>query len=218
MVVQDLMIPGVREWDVELIQGLFDDRHVEEIVKIPLHRADVVDTRIWNYTANGQYSVKSGYRVVVDILCGGGYKVHGDWKRIRALTVPPKIKHFLWRAARDCIPTRFNLSRRGISAPITYILYDKEYENGWHIFVNCPYVNNCWSEVSLGSFIDRKALNVECFSHWIFLMLKEFDTFMAAKFVAIFWNIWRHRNAKLWSNNFMNACSAVFTAMKLVGD
>ena len=49
------MIPRVREYDVELIQGFFYDRDVGEIVKIPLHIVDVVDTRIWNYTANRQY-------------------------------------------------------------------------------------------------------------------------------------------------------------------
>ena len=75
LVVQDLMIPRLKEWDVELIQGLFDDHDVEEIVK-----TYVVDTIIWNYTPNGQYSMKSGYRVAVDRLCGKGYIFQVDWK------------------------------------------------------------------------------------------------------------------------------------------
>ena len=44
---------------------------------------------------------------------------HGEhdkklWKCIRALNSPNKIKHFIWRACRNGLPTKENLVRRTI--------------------------------------------------------------------------------------------------------
>lgn len=46
--VQDLMIPFSTSWDIELIEEIFCERDVKEILSIPLQNDGLTDFRIWN--------------------------------------------------------------------------------------------------------------------------------------------------------------------------
>ena len=50
--VQDLMIPGGLEWNVELVQDLFSERDVNEILSIPLSSTQNEDHLIWHPSKN----------------------------------------------------------------------------------------------------------------------------------------------------------------------
>ena len=58
---------------------------------------------MWKYERKGSYSVKSGYSVLttnnVNDLIGGVHEI--VLKYLWALTVPRKVKKFLWRACCD---------------------------------------------------------------------------------------------------------------------
>ncbi|CAN1191764.1 Uncharacterized mitochondrial protein AtMg00310 [Linum perenne] len=62
--VCDLLIPGLFEWDQELLEGLFEPRDVQAIIDIPLGVGGTTDKRIWHCDKKGIYSVKSAYRVL----------------------------------------------------------------------------------------------------------------------------------------------------------
>ena len=70
------------------------------------------DILIWPLTAYGDYSVRSAYRMLVDNenqSLPSSSATNGDgsvWKKIWKVRVPHKIRHFLWRAAKDSLPTK----------------------------------------------------------------------------------------------------------------
>ena len=66
--VSDLMIPGRLEWDVELLEELFVARDVAEIQSIPLSQSFVADRHVWHFTNSGEYTVKTGYHVLTQLL------------------------------------------------------------------------------------------------------------------------------------------------------
>ena len=78
------------------------------------------DILIWPYTADGDYSVRSTYRMLVDnenqslpsSFAPNG--VGSMWKKIWKVQVPHKIRHFLWCATKDSLPTKQNLVARHI--------------------------------------------------------------------------------------------------------
>ena len=78
------------------------------------------DILIWPLTAYGDYSVRSAYRMLVDNenqSLPSSFAPNGDgsvWKKIWKVRVPHKIRHFLWRAAKDSLPTKQNLEARHI--------------------------------------------------------------------------------------------------------
>ena len=76
------------------------------------------DTLIWPLTNDGDYSVRSAYRMLVSaesILLPSSL-VSGNnglvWKKIWKMRVPDKIRHFIWLAAKDSFPTKQNLKAR----------------------------------------------------------------------------------------------------------
>ena len=73
------------------------------------------DVLIWPLTAGGEYSVRSAYHFLVaaeNCLAPSSSSLpndHAVWKKIWKMKVPNKIRHFIWRAAKDSLPTKVNL-------------------------------------------------------------------------------------------------------------
>ncbi|KEH30222.1 hypothetical protein MTR_4g065063 [Medicago truncatula] len=106
-----LNIAENRSWNEPLIRNNFNLRDVDEILKIPLLLREQNDAIIWRFDKKGVYSVKSAYRVCVDVLINRDeWKVEGDWNKLWSLPIPPKVKHFMWRLGRDCLPNRQSIT------------------------------------------------------------------------------------------------------------
>ena len=60
--VIDLIDPELRQWDLNLLNGLFNPNEVELIRSIPLCHVLIKDKLIWPYTSSGQYIVQLGYK------------------------------------------------------------------------------------------------------------------------------------------------------------
>lgn len=108
--VRDLFHPGTRTWNYELVHALFPYTTTRNILQTPVLQLAYKDKRIWRYTKDGQYSVKSRYRIYCDKVANKDQlKVEGVWPYIWNLHVPPKARSFLWRLLRGCVATRMNL-------------------------------------------------------------------------------------------------------------
>lgn len=45
------------------------------------------------------------------------HRVQGNWSCVWKLKLSPKVKNFLWRACRNCLPTRVRLQTKGVRSP-----------------------------------------------------------------------------------------------------
>ena len=82
----------------------------------------------------------------VNGLIGG---VHESvWKYLWALTVPPKVKNFLWRACSDCIPTGTALMSKCVEISEFCPLCNASIETPLHILVNCPVARGSWVKLN----------------------------------------------------------------------
>lgn len=88
--------------------------------RIPVSEGSVEDVLLWPLTSDGTYSVQSAYRMLEadansqkpsSFSMDGGIRV---WKGILKIRTPNRIRHFVWRAARDSLPTKQNLKIRHI--------------------------------------------------------------------------------------------------------
>ena len=43
--------------------------------------------------------------------------INGEWHQIWRTKTSPRIKNFLWRVTRGCLPTRLRLQARGVNCP-----------------------------------------------------------------------------------------------------
>ena len=54
-----------RSWDRDVVASFFAPLEADLILKIPLSPTNVEDKLIWPHVSNGVYTVKSGYRLLV---------------------------------------------------------------------------------------------------------------------------------------------------------
>ncbi|KAK6125469.1 hypothetical protein DH2020_040802 [Rehmannia glutinosa] len=125
-----------------------------------------------------QYTVRSGYKILVKSIIDEQLGIEWSWGKIWKLKIPAKVKFFLWRACRNCLPTIQKSVNKGMDV---------------------TRISKLWSVVN------RVAGNVELFASWFFTLLEETTSLVSARICMLLWNTWKQRNAKLWRNNHTNS-------------
>ena len=87
---------------------------------IPLCLTEQPVELIWPYSANGAYTVKSGYRFLQTDFQNqqpgqsDPLMLKPLLKGIWGLNVPIKVKNLVWRAAKNSLPIKRNLVKRKV--------------------------------------------------------------------------------------------------------
>ncbi|CAN1339561.1 Putative ribonuclease H protein At1g65750 [Linum perenne] len=198
--VCDLFIPGERAWDVEMIQELFNERDTTAIIEILIHAMSGVDGWLWHHSRCGNYTVRSGYKLIMEGLVPRPHLVAPrPWNNIWGLEVPPLLRTFLWRLARGVLPTRLSLQHRHIMVPSECGLCGGEMENTWHLFLNCSIARQCWDAGGYTRLVEDGISRSESMHDWVFYLTRDVDAVKAAEITAILNSIWRERNNRVWN-------------------
>ncbi|KAK1401281.1 hypothetical protein POM88_000886 [Heracleum sosnowskyi] len=56
------------QWDENFIRNVFSEEDANLILSLPVVDNGVEDKILWHYSKNGEYSVKSGYKIALDML------------------------------------------------------------------------------------------------------------------------------------------------------
>ncbi|KAK6141980.1 hypothetical protein DH2020_020745 [Rehmannia glutinosa] len=67
LLVSDLFIPGCNQWDIELVEDIFDREDVDKILSLPAGNNEEDDMLIWHFDAKGTYMVKSSLEELLEI-------------------------------------------------------------------------------------------------------------------------------------------------------
>ena len=117
------MIPNYKEWDKDFIEDMFVERDARAMCDIFLSSVWSQDCLLWHFSKNGHYSVKSGYRLLVNSLTSNAnMHVPGQLEIIWSAKVPSKIKFCLWKACKGVLPKRSRLQTKGVVVPLTCVL------------------------------------------------------------------------------------------------
>lgn len=130
-------------------------------------RVELADSWWWNLEEEGVFSVSSSYVALVNLLMliqslENTKKVVFDlvWKS----PAPYKVVVFSWKLLLNRIPTKDNLLKRRILAPVSTgrcEFCDQVGETAVHLFLHCEWAFKVWSRVGgwLGtSFITPQSL------------------------------------------------------------
>jgi hypothetical protein len=130
------MVPGRREWDVQLLKSVLYPHDVQEVLKVRLSNRAPEDHVGWFYEISGIFTVRSAYHLVVTLDKPDGSQegcsARNDgsrlgYKRIWSANVPPKVRVFTWRLSQEGLATQTNRKNRGL-----------EDESGYHAVVRYP--------------------------------------------------------------------------------
>jgi hypothetical protein len=79
---------------------------------------------------NGMYSVKSGYKVMLNVTGMANEISHQEeWSHLWNIRAPPKAKHLLWRISKGCLPTRMRLQEKWVPCTQLCLLCNQENED-----------------------------------------------------------------------------------------
>jgi ribonuclease HI len=200
--VADLIDNATGSWNFNYIQQNFCPRDVLEIMKIPLNLLQNEDAPIWKCSRNGSYNVRSAYyNLMENVIDNNHLKVEGNWKKLWKLKVPNKVKIFLWRVLRGCLPVRARLSSKGVQCDTKCPCCGEYEENEWHCFVGCMTAQEVWMGTECWQEVEKYSTNAMSFVSMILNMLEELDNKNMTVVAMMMWSLWWRRNQKCWNDN-----------------
>nr|GFA00190.1 RNA-directed DNA polymerase, eukaryota [Tanacetum cinerariifolium] len=132
---------GSSSW-TRFIKAIFGNKGDLDTHKLILRRylwQDVI-LAIHSIQSSQEFSVKSS-RILIDNTIVPKAEVPTRWLRV----VPIKVNIHAWRVCFDKLPTRANLSLRGMNVPsIACPLCNSAVESSFYIFFACPLARQVW--------------------------------------------------------------------------
>ena len=124
-------------WDEERVWSEFFPHEAVTILGVQFSSRQTPDTLIQTGTKSGRYLTKSACKILSEAPSSGPSNPSAQsrfQKNIWALAVPNKIKHFIWRACRELLPTKKNLYTRNVTQNSTCDLCQEAVED---VIVGC---------------------------------------------------------------------------------
>nr|GMC81691.1 uncharacterized protein LOC109176397 [Ipomoea batatas] len=157
------------------------------------------DQWFWRKDLKGLYSVRNGYRELYGEAIQPDSCNFKSWNQLWRLKIPPKIKNFIWRCARNILPVKTVLLQRRVEIPPDCPLCHKEVESRSHLFLDCEFSKPVWDNTILPLHILEAS-----FESWLSQVVDLDDENKSRSIIAILWTVWKNRNEYVWNNKQWN--------------
>lgn len=109
--VSELIDRDTKNWNRTKVFNTFNLYEANQIINIPISWRLPEDKRIWHWERNGNYSVRSAYHAIQDENNRENPEASSMsdqrlWRAVWNMHVPNSTRNFLWRLARNILPTR----------------------------------------------------------------------------------------------------------------
>ncbi|GKC02548.1 RNA-directed DNA polymerase, eukaryota, reverse transcriptase zinc-binding domain protein, partial [Tanacetum coccineum] len=181
----------------ELTSFWEDKWHDSFVLKDLFPRLYVLETNkkmyVWSLDNSGSFSVAS-LREVIDAKRYVGGKSSTRWVKY----VPIKVNVMAWKIKLDAIPTRINMSRRGIDLDsLSCPICECGIESVGHLFFQCQVVRQVVRKISFWWNVDYVDFNsYEEWLNWLISLrlTAKYKELLEGVFYVLWWLIWSFRN------------------------
>lgn len=149
MLVSDLILPGTREWNKDLIRTILP-LYEKDILLLTPSLMGAPDIWAWLPTSSGDYTAKYGYFEALKInedqeVSQPDSSELFNWRsNVWAIKTSPKTKLLLWKAGQNALPVGTNLLHRHISVSAKCPHCEAD-ESVLHLLFQCPFARKIWS-------------------------------------------------------------------------
>ncbi|KAK7818417.1 putative ribonuclease h protein [Quercus suber] len=186
-------------WKDEEVRQLFLPHEVKQILSIPISSRLPHDSLIWSKTPSGIFSTRSAYRLLANEASASSPSSSNPhpqrhlWRGVWMLRTSNKVKHFIWRACNNSLPTLDNLFRHQIVSSDCCNICNAHPEDILHVVWSCSEVTNMWKELSWAhsSVSPPPGEFTNLFSS--FLQVRE--DYRVEIFSIAAWMLWTRRNS-----------------------
>ncbi|GJS23933.1 RNA-directed DNA polymerase, eukaryota [Tanacetum coccineum] len=170
---------------------------VDKVAAVMLSNSN--DRWIWSIASSGEFSVKSARNYIDDTMLPS---VGTITRWVHA--VPIKINILAWKVCLDILPTRFNLSLRGLDIPsILCPICHLAGESSSHLFFSCNVARQLFQKIARWWELDL----VDLFSYddWILWfsslrLAKGIKSVLEGVFYVAWWALWKFRNEVIFGS------------------
>ncbi|GJV58006.1 RNA-directed DNA polymerase, eukaryota, reverse transcriptase zinc-binding domain protein [Tanacetum coccineum] len=159
------------------------------------------DRWVWSLEGSGEFTIASVRRLIDDRML---LKISSKTRWIKA--VPIKGNIHAWKLRLDCLPTRLNISQRGMNIEsILCPMCGKAAELTRHIFFTCPIARevfckiSCWWEVAFS-----EVSSYEEWLDWIvnLRLTNKNKQLLEGIGYIMWWHIWMFHNKSIFGPDF----------------
>ncbi|GJY47427.1 RNA-directed DNA polymerase, eukaryota [Tanacetum coccineum] len=157
----------------------------------------IPDRWVCSLASDGSFRVRD-VRNAIDDLTLPSYSEATRWVK----AIPIKINIFMWRARRDCLPTRSNLIRKGVALEsVSCPLCIADEETNSHILFRCTLSKDILRRICRWWNLDWHCWS--SFSEWNtwFLSIRlpiKVKSLLEGVFYVAWWSIWGMRNQTIF--------------------
>lgn len=157
-------------------------------------------------SCNGKYSVKLGYHKessgFSSLQHQSEHPLKKWWKYVWNLSIPPKIRIFSWRAAKNIIPTAHNLKMHHVPLSGLCSLCHKNFATTSHCLLLCDFARKGWKNTMFWDFLAplRNVSFLECG----LVLVEELTKTDFEVFAVLCWGVWYDTCKIIHSPNLSN--------------
>jgi hypothetical protein len=229
--VKDLWIQGSKDWNVSLIDTLFQQPTANLIKSTIIIPSDEEDFICWKMTPNGKCNSKSAYKTCLQALQNAGLPapapVDDTTKKMlqyiwKSKQIIPRVKTFAWRLLRRAIPSGDRAFR-----------YSKHIdrlccrcglpEDDVHLFFTCSFARAAWFHRPWFIRSDIFVQNVNSMAQIVQNLMTLNHPCMDLKNIFTFlWCLWKARNEELfcrkksWPQHIAGRAQALMNDLEVV--
>ncbi|CAD5323156.1 unnamed protein product [Arabidopsis thaliana] len=222
--VKDLIVDQGREWNLELLRSLFPEEVVSSISQIRLGACNTKDCFAWDYSLDGQYSVKSGYWVQMQVIRQErGIRevlqpsLSPIYHQIWSSDNPPKIQHFLWRCVSNCLSVAGNLYHRHLARDGACARCPNHVESVNHLLFTCSFARLVWAISPIPAPPGGEWTNFIYQNMYSLLISNQLYPYLGGiSKVApwLLWRLWKSRNDLIFKGKEVHAQEVVKRAIE----
>ncbi|KAL4573225.1 hypothetical protein LXL04_020024 [Taraxacum kok-saghyz] len=150
----------------------------------------------WNLEKSGIFTVSSLRRHIDDLTLPVGTQ---EWNLHRL--VPRKVNILAWRTSLGRLPTKTNLTKRGIATDLSCSLCNSEDETENHLFLQFPIVKEVWNQLQLWwKSLPQLPSNISDLTKWVEPSTAHNLGLQAAMKFTYIWVMWLHMNKNKHEN------------------
>ena len=154
---------------------------------------------LWKGTKSGVFTVHSAYEMLESDRrksdtgeSSNMANLRWLWRKIWKMAIPGKIKHFIWRAYHETLPTYQQLHRRKIRKDAICPVCTLQDETTIHALWQCPLARNTWALVQ--GRVQKLPNQGGDFSAFMLRMFQEFPRAALEEWAITLWAIWNAQN------------------------
>ena len=130
-------------WKVDLVKQEFIPQEASTILGISVSYQDIANNQVWLPIPQGTFSTRNAYKLLAGAnkqllpSCSSPDRNDLMWNSIWNLQVPHKVKHMIWQATHNALPTLYNLWRRNAVSSILCSSCESASEDIVHVLWSC---------------------------------------------------------------------------------